>query len=67
MPRPATELLARVRSDIQGVLTRSPSQERASSPLLGRLRELTQRVEGTHPTLVTSLEQFVDALGKLGL
>ena len=60
---PSRELLTSALHDIEAALARSDDP----APARQRLGTLAARFEADHPTLVVTLRQLVDALGKAGI
>ena len=56
-------LLTSALHDIEAALSRSDD----APPASGQLGSLAARFEADHPTLVVTLRQLVDALGKAGI
>jgi glycine/D-amino acid oxidase-like deaminating enzyme len=60
-------LLEEAHREIQGALVSRSSERLEPRALSGRLEDVAQRFEATHPTLAGVLERLVNGLAQLGI
>ena len=60
-------MLEDLRVDIQKALSRSEKEADGRIATIDRLRETTERLEASHPSLTAAMAQLMDSFIKLGM